>query len=316
MKLKLLILLGLCVAAGFASQVRAETADDIIALAQKNTAEDVLLATVEHSKGDFNLSVADILKLREANVPNTVITAMLKHKGGAAAPAGPAPAPAAPAAPVAPAPAPVAPAPAAPAPDAKEATGTLELENIDAKTWAYRYEPEVSTIWIVRPTADAKGNLPPSGGTTLRMKAGTYKIRYNGQDRGPQVTVFSGEKSMVLVSRVDTAELEALYASVFEHNEKKPGGRLIVLRENPLPQANSTDTKRGGEAAPPPVEGPVVEREIVETPVYVAPPPPTVIYRYPGPYYYPRYYPYSTLNFGYFQGGRHSRFGVGLGFGF
>jgi hypothetical protein len=312
MNLKLLSVLMLSVIA--ASALRAQTVDDIIALSQKNTAEDVMLATVEKSNTDFNLSVAEILKLKEANVPNSVISAMLKHHGApaAAAPApAPAPAPAAPAPQPAPAPIP-APAPAAPREVVPAGEGQLGLENLDSKKWAYRYEPDIKTIWIVRPTPDDRGLLAASGGTTLRMKSGTYKIRYSGQDRGPSVTVFPNEKSTVMISRVDTPELEALYASIFEHNEKKPGGRLVILREN-APAAGA-DPHRGGEAAPPPDQR-VVEREIVESPVYVAPPPPVIYapayYRYPGPYYYP----YNSVRFGYYHGG-HTRWGVGLGFGF
>ncbi|HYF49761.1 MAG TPA: hypothetical protein VEJ63_10170 [Planctomycetota bacterium] len=322
--------------------VSAATTDEIIGLAQKNVGEDVLLATVEASKASFNLSAADILKLKEAKVSDKVITAMIKHKGNgvAARPVEPAPEPA----PVREVPAeqPIAPPPIA------TADGTLNIENVDDRAWAYTYEPDVKTIWITAANGD-RGKLEAHGGISLRMKAGSYKVRYNGEDRGQSVTVHAGEKSLLLLSRVETKELEALYVSVFEKGERKSGGRLVVLRDKPAARETLRkvdDLEEVGEA-PERVEEKVTER-VIERERVVEVPSTTVIYRDPYPTYYssvyvgpsycgpryysgycgpryyssycgPRYYsPYRSgyTSFGYSRYGRRSGFSVGVGFGF
>jgi hypothetical protein len=312
-----LALLACCAIAATAFTTRAETIDDIVTLAQRNVGEDVLLATVNNARNDFTLTAPDIIKLKNAQVPNSVITAMLKHHGAAVA-AAPAPAPAAPA--LAPAQAPVAAAPLAEAPrTAIAGEGTLDIENLDDRAWSYRYEPAVKTIWIVPAAVERRGMIGANAHVSLRMNADTYLVRYSGQTNGATVVVNGNQKSQVLLTRVNTEQLEALYASVFENGEKRNGGRLVVLRENSAPAV-----RRDSQATPPSteyVQPPTIVQSVPQTtviyedPVYVGPPPVVYApryYRY-APYYY---YPRNTVNFGYFHGGHHSGVGLGLGFGF
>ena len=289
----------------------AETTDDIITLAQKGIGEEILLATVEHASRPYNLTAADIIKLKEANVPEKVIVAMQKFQPGAGAketvivPARE-PAPAAPPA-----------APAA-AKSVAAASGILSLENLDDKAWAYIYDPETQTIWISPPTADDPGTLAAHKGQLLKMPPGTYKVRYNGQNKGPSITVFSGEKSQLLLSRVSVGDEETLYASVFEKNERKTGGRLTILHDQaPAHKKSSDNSPRDPEpreeaaVAPPPV--------VSYNNVYV----PSVIYTPPvyySPYYYapayPYYYPHGYWGLGYSNFHHHSGFSIGVGGGF
>jgi hypothetical protein len=304
-------MLGSALLLALAVSARAESVDDIVTLAQKGVGEDVILATVDNAKGTFQLSAADIIKLKDSKVPEKVITAMLRHKSAAA------PAPAV----VAPAPAIAAPAPAVAAPAAPvtiaAAEGILNIENLDDRVWSYKYDPDSRTIWFTGPAADGRGNLESHGGLSVRMPPGTYKVRYSNQENGPVITVFAGDKSLIMLSRVDTNELEALYATVFERGERKATGKLVALRGE----------KKSVENTIAPVQERVVER-VVETP-------PTVIYRetpapvysypaypysygyysYPYSYGYPRCYgPSSSFRFGYSNHGHHS--GIGVGFGF
>ena len=314
MRLKFLVVTSICACAiaAMTSAARAETVDDIVTLAQKNVGEDVILAAVDKANNDFNLSAADIIKLKNANISNTVITTMLKHHPVAVAAQAPAP--------VAPAPVPALVAPAAPPAVARHAPipgdGQLEIENLDNRAWSYRYEPAVQTIWIIQPTADRRGNIAPSGGLTLRMASGIYQVRYSGGDAGATVAVNGSQKSQLLLSRVNTDQLEALYVSVFENGEKQPGGRLVVLRENAAPPAGTVPLERAETAPPayyPPQAAPPTTTYVYREPVYVAPP----VYYAPYPYYRPYYYyPRSYVGFNYFGGGRHGRSGIGLGFGF
>lgn len=299
-----------CCALTAAFTVRAETVDDIVTLAQRNVGEDVLISTVNNSKTEFTLTAPDIIKLKNAQVPNTVITAMLKHHGVAVA-AAPTP--------VAPPPAPAALAPAAPR-AVLAGEGTLDIENLDERPWSYRYEPAVHTIWIVPAEVERRGMIGAHAHVSLRMNADNYQIRYSGQNPGATVVVNGNQKSQVLLTRVNTDQLEALYVSVFENGEKRPGGRLVVLREN-----SGAPVRRDSQAVVPPsteyVQPPSVVQTVPQTtviyedPVYVGPPPVVYAphyYRY-APYYY---YPRNTVNFGYFHGGHRSGVGVGLGFGF
>ncbi len=289
----------------------AESVDDIVTLSQKNVGEEIILATVSNSKTEFNLTAPDIIKLKNANVPNSVITAMLKHHAApASAPVAVAPA----APPVQAAPSPAAPPEVVPAAPIEAGEGSLDLENLDNRAWSYRYEPDLNTIWIV--PAERGGRIAPNANLRLSMKTGVYQIRYSGQDRGATVTVYNHRKSQVLISRVDTAQLEALYVSVFENGEKKQGGRLAVFRDGPAPaqaQVTVPSTEYVTPAEPPVVYSVPQSTVIYRDPVYVSPP---IIY---APSYYRTYpyyyYPRSSVNFGYYHGG-HSRVGVGLGFGF
>ena len=296
---------------------RAENVDDIVALSQKNVGDDVILAVIERSNSNFELSAAEIVKLKEAKVSDRLVTAMIKHNAGGAAVAQPKVIP--PAAPIA-----AAPAVEAPAPDlegVRAGEGTLSIENLDDHVWSYRYEPAIQTIWI-SPAINGQGNVAAHGGLTLRMKAGTYQIRYNGQADGPAVAVNAGEKSLFMISRVATNEAESLYVSVFEHGQRKATGRIAVLRDGAAPQANAQPPVQ------PLVQPPVQSERVVERVVEV--PSTTVVYRddyspviyspvyyggYYSPYYYhPHYYP-STVGFGYSSYGHHSGISVGVGFG-
>jgi hypothetical protein len=313
MKVNLIAILGvLFCLIGF--KAAAESTEDILALAQKGVGDEILIATVERSDAAFTLRAADILKLKDAKVSDKVIQAMLKHKPGVTLEAAGRPRPEAPVAdkPVA--------APQ-PNPVTGPVTGTLNIENVDDKAWSYSVEPETRTIWISGAT-DGKGNLTAHGGISVRMAAGAYKVRYNGKDSGPALTVRSGEKSLLMLSRVNNDQTDALYGIVFENGARKGSALLMQLRQSPAPR----DTQNGGtrEAATASVER-VVERErVVEVPqttvvyrdTYV--PPTTVIYSgYPRyyttyPYYYcgPSYHrpsSFFSFNFGYSSGHHHRR---------
>ncbi|HYG77718.1 MAG TPA: hypothetical protein VEK08_22120 [Planctomycetota bacterium] len=337
-----------------ASTARAETVDDILAMSAKGVGEEILLTTVEQSKTGFTLNAQDVIRLKEKKVPDKVIMAMLKKRAAAnpglvaVAPA-PAPAPAA-----VPAPAPVAePAPAKPARPAA-ANGILNIENLDDKTWSYKFEPATGTIWISPASADGQGNIEPHGGLSLRMPLGTFDVVYNGQTTGQPVTVHGEDKSLIMLSRVDTKDLEALYVTVFEKGERKTSGKLVTLRQSNGKRAEREIDSRPAER--------VVERErVVEVPstTVVYRDTPTVVYSgsyyspyyssyyYPGSYYLgsgycaPRYYSsycgpryyggYSgyygggsyygghrhggSVNFGYTHIGRNNSFGIGVGVG-
>jgi hypothetical protein len=75
---KLVVLLALLVLA-LPGSAFAQTADDVILLAQKGVGEDVLMAFVEASNSPIELSVADIVKLKEAKVADKVVVAMLRR---------------------------------------------------------------------------------------------------------------------------------------------------------------------------------------------------------------------------------------------
>jgi len=60
-----------------------QTADDVILLTQKGVGEDVLVAYVEASQSPVALSAADIVKLKEANVPAKVVVTMLQRQPAA-----------------------------------------------------------------------------------------------------------------------------------------------------------------------------------------------------------------------------------------
>jgi hypothetical protein len=283
MQIRLTMLLAVLALAS-AGVYAADSADDVVAMAQKGVGEEVLLAAVENSKTGFNLTTADIIKMKESKVPDRVVAAMIRHRPGAKAEAA---APKVAAAPLAP----------------RAADGVLNIENLDDKTWSYMYEPDAQTIWISRGTTNGRGNLEPHGGLSLRMPAGTYSVRYNGRDNGQNVTVHADDKSLLMLTRVETAQLEALYVTVFEKGERKSGGRLVTLRENPAPKKGAYNDDLDSQ----PAER-VVERErVVEVPST------TVVYREPSVVYssyaYPSYYPSYSRSYvygGYYGGGYYS----------
>lgn len=256
----------------------ADNADDIISLTQKGVGEEVLMATVENSKGTFELTTADIIKLKENKVPDKVVAAMIKHRPGARA-----------------VDAAVAAQPRAAAPLAPRAAaagdGVLNIENLDDKTWSYMYEPEAATIWISRGNNNGRGNLEPHGGLSLRMPAGTYAVRYNGRNEGANVTVNADDKSLIMLTRVETAQLEALYVTVFEKGERKSGGRLVTLRENGGKKSTYNDDSDDIDSAP--------ATRVVERERYVDAPSTTVVYRDAPSVIYSGYYPSYSYYGGY-----------------
>lgn len=58
----------------------APAVDDVVALAQKGIGEEVLIAFVQASDSAFKISTAEILRLKDAKVPEKVIVAMLRHR--------------------------------------------------------------------------------------------------------------------------------------------------------------------------------------------------------------------------------------------
>jgi len=313
LKSRILMLALLCVAA---ISVRASdaTVDDIVTLAQKNLGEDVLLATIEATSRPFNLKADDIVRLKDSKVSDRVIAAMIRHRQGVAfVPAG---------------------AAAAGEPIVREAHGNanpngpvfgvLNIENLDERTWSYRFEPESQTIWISTTANDGRGNLQAHGGVSIRLPVGAYNVRYNAQERGQNFLVNEGDKSLLMLSRVETMEIEALYISVFERGERKASGRLVTLRENPAPREDNVIRKSSAVNDPGFQPTNVVYRESPQV-VYSEP---SVIYAssgyYGGGYYGGGYYggypsSYIGLSFGsgycgsgYYGGG----YGYGCGSGY
>lgn len=299
------ILVACCVfaLAGFA--VQAASVDDVIAMAQKGEPEDKQIAAVENTPGEITVGASDVLRLREAKVPEKVIVAMLRHvaKDGKAVIAAPAVTPEKPVvskAPVTPAPvAPIAPpvaaipvAPAAPAVVRNpNQDGSLTIENLDDRAWSYMYEPAIQTIWIAFP---GQGSVVQAhSSTTVMMHAGNYKVRFSGnQEEGFPMTVNGGERSAINVSRTSAEGVDTVNVSIFEHGDRRVSGKLVALKDAPPPQT-------------------VVERTYVEGP--------PVYYYNGGPYYYgPSYYgpgyyrPYYggtqfNLGFNFGGGGHHHR---------
>ena len=293
--------------------------DDVINMAKQNVGEEVLLAAVERSQSAYDLNTDQILKLKEAGVPEKVIAAMLRKKGTAMPP------PIEPAAP-----------PALPG----AAQGTLNVENVDELPWAYRFDSASKILWISKPDANSQKLLAGHGGVSLSAPAGSYEVRYVGEDQSNAFTVVSGQTSLLLISRVDTQEFEGLYVSVFEQGERKGGGKLAVLRQTPrTPQARAigqpqatyqyipakvTPAQQQTQVQPQPQTQ--TETRIVER---VVEPQTTVIYRpapvyYSDPWYYHRrpyyrsyYHPWNRVHFRYGSGCRsHHRSGWSIGFGF
>ena len=288
-----------------AFSAHAANTDDIVAMVQKQAGDDVILKVIEQSPTGFNLSAPQIVKLKEAKVPDKVIAAMIRHQPAVSTAVAAQPGEIAPAAPLVVVP----PAVVQQNREAGQNDGTLSIENLDGRAWAYRYEPEIQTLWITPATND-RGNIAAHGGINLRMKEGTYKIRYTGQQDGQSVTVYGGDKSLIMLSRVSTAEIEALYVSVFERGERKATGRLTVLQDKNSPRSGAANVP--APTGPAFVEAPptVVYRDSYY--------PPTVIYTPSYPVYsygYPYYsYGYPAVGFGYSNYGHRGSFGFGVGF--
>ncbi|MBI3830851.1 MAG: hypothetical protein HY291_15130 [Planctomycetes bacterium] len=318
-----LIVAGLLLAVFAQTSARAETTEDIIRLSQKGLGEDVLLATVDRSEKGFNLSADDIIKLKQANVSEKVIAAMLRKKAAPAAQA-------------------VAPAKPAEQGDVRiEKTGdngTLNLENVDDRSWTYRFDMATRILWISPAGEEAQKALTPHGGVSLSVPKGAYEVRYAGETSGQAFNVPAGEKALLLFSRVETDEFEGLYVSVFEKGERHGGGRLAVLRQTKKasqPQATYQKVPAPAQQQDPTYQYDPPKTQVVER---VVEPSTTVIYRDPAPVYvypsypyyygypyrygygygygYPRYYtPYNSATFRYSNFGHHSGISVGLGFG-
>jgi hypothetical protein len=80
MKIRVAFFLGVLVLCS-AFSVQASTMDDVIALNQKNVGEDVLLAMVDKDRSRYALGASDIVRLKDARVPEKVILAMIRHRG-------------------------------------------------------------------------------------------------------------------------------------------------------------------------------------------------------------------------------------------
>ncbi len=286
------ILVACCVfaLAGFA--VQAASVDDVIAMAQKGEPADKQIAAVENTPGEINVGASDVLRLREAKVPEKVILAMLRHvpKDGKAVAVAPAVIPKTPAVPVAP-PAPaVAAIPVVPAAPAvvrnPNQDGSLTIENLDDRAWSYMYEPAIQTIWIAFP---GQGSVVQAhSSTTVVMHAGNYKVRFSGTlTEGFPLTVNGGERSAINVSRTAAEGVDTVNVSIFEHGERRVSGQLAALKDAPRETA-------------------VVERTYVEGP--------PVYYQNSGSYYYgPRYYYGPGYYGGPYYGG--TQFNLGFNFG-
>lgn len=297
-------------ASGAAAEI--VSVDEVVKMAKQGVGEDVLLAAVERSDGTYNLTADQIVTLKQVGVSEKVIAAMLRKKGGGVLPPVEVAARAPDAAPQA--------APAG------TALGTLNLENVDELTWAYRLDPNTKILWIAKPDAKSEKLLAAHGGATLSTPAGAYEVRYVGEETSNPLPVVAGQTSLVLISRVDTQDFEGLYVSVFEQGERKGGGRLAVLRQTPrntIGQPQATYQYLPTNPAP----------QVQTTEPVVVEPSTTVIYRpapvyvpgaYYGPGYYPYYgpspyYPWNRTYFRYGSGYDHhhgSGLSVGIGIGF
>lgn len=162
-----------------AGAAHAQSVDDVIKLTKEGIGEDVIVTMVQKAEKGFDLKAEDVINLKKAGVSEKVIAAMLKNKAGApAAPAVPAPGTdvAAPAAEMPPA--------AAPA----EGEGQLNLENVDNKAWAYRFDTAAKTLWVQPVQGTGQRLLNAHGGLSLAAPAGTYEVRYVGEGSGSSIT--------------------------------------------------------------------------------------------------------------------------------
>ena len=285
---------------------RAASVDDVLDMSKKGEPEDKIIAAVEATPGEINMGASDVLRLREAKISDKVILAILKHSGEktAAAPVKPIERSVNPPEPTVAEKPPVPVQPTEPTrqpgpPVVAEggtvpADGRLSIDNLDDRPWSYMYEPAVQTIWISSGGAEGRGMVRPHGNVTLSMKAGTYKVRFLGsQDEGAALTIYGGEKSGINLTHVIVEGSDSLYATVFERGERKGNTKLAALDKQPVPAAQ---------------QDVVVQRPVVEQPIYYSDPP---VYYYSGPSYYyygrPYYYrPYYgsgfNFSFGYSSG--------------
>ncbi|MEI6235397.1 MAG: hypothetical protein WCT04_20260 [Planctomycetota bacterium] len=280
----------------------AATVDDVIARAQKGEPEANQIAAVDNTPGEISIGASDVLRLREAKVPEKVIIAMLRHvtKDAAAVAATPQrPAEArdpserlsvrAPVAPLIPA----APPAQVAAPQAirnPNQDGQITIENLDDRAWSYMYEPAIQTIWIAFPSEGSVVQAHSS--TTLSIRSGNYKIRFSGtQSDGYPLAINGGERSAINVSRVNTDGNDTVNVSLYENGQRRASGVLVALANVPRET--------------------VVTQTYVESPVYYSVP----TYRYYStPYYYgPSYYSGSYYGPRYYGGG--TQFNLGFNFG-
>jgi len=291
--------------------VRAETTEDIVQLSQKGLGEDVLVAAIERSDKGFKLNADDIIRLKQANVPEKVIAIMLRKKPAADGEGVVV----------------IAPQEGAVA----VPNGTLNLENVDDKPWSYRLDAGARVLWISPAGEDNQKALAPHGGVSLSAPKGSYVVRYAGDEGSQSFNVTAGDKALLLFSRVETDEFEGLYVSVFEKGERRGGGRLTILRQTKKSAAYQAPA-RAREETTYRYEQPrtqVTER-VVER---VVEPSTTVIYRdatptyvYPNyydwyrPYYSSYYYPHHHHSYSHgtvhYRNGCNSRSGISIGLGF
>lgn len=74
------VILGVTVGAVCLTQSKTSTRDSIIKMMEKGSSETELLAAVDAGKRE-PLSADDIIKLKQAGVPNTVVVEMLQKSG-------------------------------------------------------------------------------------------------------------------------------------------------------------------------------------------------------------------------------------------
>lgn len=296
-----------CMAVTTVGAAEAVSLDDVVNMAKQGVGEEILLAAVERSDSAYRLSADQILKLKEAGVPEKVIAAMLRKRGTAMPP-------------------PVEPVAAQDAALPAAAQGTLNIENVDDLPWAYRLDSASKILWVSKPDATSQRLLTGHGGVSLTAPAGSYEIRYVGEENSNPFTVVAGQTSLVLVSRVDTQDFEGLYVSVFEQGERKGGGRLAILRQTarqPAAQPQATyqyvpaRVTRAEEQPQVQSQPRVVERYVEpQTTVIYRPAP---VYYDPWPYYgcQPYHYPWNRVYMRYGSGyHRRSHWSVGFGFSF
>ncbi len=224
----------------------ADEVEDVVKLAKAGVAEETILSFIEASKGGFQLSADRVLELKRENVPERVIAAMLRRRSGTAAksppPAGRAAGPDA--------------APTAvgaedisgKATRAEEPAGevAVRIENAGGADLYVAADAESRIAYIS--TGAGEGKLPAGRGASafLRLKRGRCEVRWEGADSGIAFEA-RGASIMIIVSRAAAGEVEAFYASVYDGDEKKAGGRLALVRGGRLAEDGKSDA---GPAAP------------------------------------------------------------------
>ena len=196
----------------YASIAAGDEVEDVIKLSKEGVAEDTILAFVETCKGGFDLNADRILELKRQKVSERVIAAMLRKRGADTLSSQGKPT-----------------VDKQARPETAENAVQVGVENTDSKA-LYVEADEASRVLSVCSSASDGATAVKAGSTAnFRIRPGKWEIRWKGEAGGVPLEI-GGGGTLIILSRVSTEELEAVYASVFEGSEKKGGGRLVTLR--------------------------------------------------------------------------------------